>query len=291
MRHEINGFNHRELLLLDLDCVDSLIISSINYFSGTGRMRRITVAGEEYFWVSHTWIMDELPIIKISTKKAVSARMSKYVECGLMKKYVEHNNMTYYRFNDEMLYRLRDSSNNTITQTSPLSPKTTTPVAQNDHPLVVELPPKDPNTNIKENNNQKEEPSEEPQSVEKEINPLYRECSDLLKKRVLETRQMKITEDTLLKWDNAVRLMVQRDHSEEHPRTLEGIKILINECHDMPPDPRTGFTWAKNILSMETLRIRWNEGKIFVGMNRGRRTGAVNGSRIIPNPEPVSRII
>lgn len=95
-----------------------------------------------------------------------------------------------------------------------------------------------------------------------EIVPEFRECSDLLKKRVLETRQQKITEDTLIKWDNTVRLMVQRDS-----RTLEDIKKIINECHDMPPRGN-GFTWRDNILSMETCRQRWNEGKIYIGMNK-----------------------
>lgn len=95
----------------------------------------------------------------------------------------------------------------------------------------------------------------------KEIVPEYRECSDLLKKRVLETRQQKITEDTLIKWDNTVRLMVQRDE-----RSLEDIKKIINECHDMPPRPN-GFTWRDNILSMDKLRVQWNEGKVYIGMN------------------------
>jgi uncharacterized protein with gpF-like domain len=96
------------------------------------------------------------------------------------------------------------------------------------------------------------------------INPLFLSCSELLKKRVLEKRQQKITDKTLKDWSNIVRLMTERDD-----RTLDDIKSLINECHDMQPSP-SGFTWADNILSMGKLREKWNEGKIFVGMNKNK---------------------
>lgn len=92
----------------------------------------------------------------------------------------------------------------------------------------------------------------------------YRECSELLKKRILETKQKKITELHLRSWDDTVRLMIQRDG-----RKINDIKILINECHDMDPKPN-GFTWRNNILSMDKLRKQWNEGKIFIGMNNNK---------------------
>ena len=87
----------------------------------------------------------------------------------------------------------------------------------------------------------------------------YAECVELLIKRVLERRQIKVTDSLKKKWLTTVRLMVIRDK-----RTAEDIKTLINECHDMQPN--RGFTWADNILSMDKLRLRWNEGKIYIGM-------------------------
>ena len=109
------------------------------------------------------------------------------------------------------------------------------------------------------------EQGEEKEGVgEKETNPIYRQCSDLLKKRILEKRQQKITEKTLLEWDRQVRLMVD---SKELPRKIEDILTLINECHDMQPSP-SGFSWANNILSMGKFREKWDEGKIFIGMNK-----------------------
>lgn len=90
----------------------------------------------------------------------------------------------------------------------------------------------------------------------------YIECAEHLKKRILENKQQKITDVTIQDWANDVRLMVDRDN-----RTVEQINALIDECHDMLPSP-TGFTWRKYVLSMETLRVRWNEGKIYLGMNQ-----------------------
>ena len=113
---------------------------------------------------------------------------------------------------------------------------------------------------LKENEIENENEIEE----EKEKNliiPEFRECSELLRKRILERRQGKIDEKKLLSWDRDVRLMVQRDG-----RTVEQIKLLINECHDMPPTGRDGFTWRENILSMGTLREKWNESRIAIGM-------------------------
>lgn len=90
----------------------------------------------------------------------------------------------------------------------------------------------------------------------------HRECSELLKSRIQEHRQQKITDKTLEEWDRDVRLMIERDG-----RNIDQIKELVNECHDMPPSP-SGFTWRDNILSMSKLRQRWNEGKIYLGMTK-----------------------
>lgn len=89
----------------------------------------------------------------------------------------------------------------------------------------------------------------------------YTPISEHLKKRILEKRQKLITEDTIVKWNNTIRLMVERDK-----RNTEDIKTLIDECHDMPKN-KSGFTWANNILSMDKLREQWNDGKIYIGMN------------------------
>jgi len=303
MRHEINGFNHAELLLLGLDSVDSLILSSINHFSGTGRMKRVTVCGEEYFWVSHTWIMDELPIIKIGTKKAVSVRMAKYVDCGLMKKHVEHNNTTYYKFNDEVLFRLRDFPNYTITQTSPLSPKTTTPVAQNDQGVVVELPPKDPNTNIQENNNQ--EKKEMGNILFDAAKTNAEECCEPNKQHFASPEVVQVFDH----WNNTSPLKHRKinDAMEKaisirlKENSLDDLKTCISNYASVVTNTASWYTYQSSLDDF------FRVGKLkpapcmkffperFVLQNfldkKKQNSLPVNGSRIIPNPEPVSRIV
>jgi hypothetical protein len=106
-------------------------------------------------------------------------------------------------------------------------------------------------------------------------NPEFVECAELLRKRILEFRQQKIIESTIKAWCNDVRLMIKMDG-----RTSEQIKLLINECHDMQPSP-TGFTWRNNILSMGTLREKWNEGKIFIGMTKKPEKKRLTGKDLI----------
>jgi len=110
-----------------------------------------------------------------------------------------------------------------------------------------------------------------PDQPEPEINPLFLEAANHLKRRVLETKQKIIKESHLKAWADTVRLMVDRDK-----RKLEDIHTLIDECHNMPPSS-SGFTWRDNILSMDTLREKWNEGRISIGMTKNQK-GAGNGT-------------
>jgi len=106
---------------------------------------------------------------------------------------------------------------------------------------------------------------------DKEIPQLFLEVAKHLKKRILETTQKKITDTDIHKWGNIVRLMKERDN-----RKIEEIHTLINECHDMQPS-KSGFTWRNNILSMGTLRRQWNEGNIYIGMNKSNKQEVTYG--------------
>lgn len=111
-----------------------------------------------------------------------------------------------------------------------------------------------------------------------EINPIYRECSDLLKSRIIEKRKAIIDELKLIKWDRVVKLMIEKDKYSQ-----QDIIDTINACHDMPPNAG-GFTWADNILSMATLREKMKEGKIYPKMNIGRIQGNNQQSHRLQQP-------
>lgn len=114
-----------------------------------------------------------------------------------------------------------------------------------------------------------EEEKEEEKRKERlvKINTVHRECSLLLKSRIQEKRKAVIDDLKLLKWDNVVRLMIEKDKY-----TQKEIIDTINACHDMQPN-RGGFTWADNILSMATLREKMKEGKIYPEMNKNNDFG------------------
>ena len=115
-------------------------------------------------------------------------------------------------------------------------------------------------------------------------NPEHRACSLLLKTRIQERRQAKIDERRLSTWDRDVRLMVAQDG-----RTLDQITAIIHECHDMPPTA-SGFSWRDQILSMETLREKWNDGKISIGMNRGEpKKSTIDGEAVMRQLEEAER--
>jgi hypothetical protein len=111
--------------------------------------------------------------------------------------------------------------------------------------------------------------STEHNNTEHDNTEQYLHISNHLKKRILEKRQANITDATINGWNKVCRLMVDRDK-----RTAEQINQIIDECHDMPKTP-SGFTWADNILSMDKLRKQWNDGKIYIGMNKKNTAPAI----------------
>lgn len=109
------------------------------------------------------------------------------------------------------------------------------------------------------------------------VDPEHLKLAIYLRDRVLQLRpQAKFTPAQMLSWSRTVRLMIQRDG-----RSLKDIRALIDWCHDMPPDSK-GFTWATNILAMDTLRQRWNEGKIAPDMPYGGSPATAPKSGYVP---------
>jgi len=80
-------------------------------------------------------------------------------------------------------------------------------------------------------------------------------------KRILEKMQIVVNETKVKNWSEEFRKIRSVDK-----RSVKDIYEIIKDCHDMIPN-QSGFTWAKNILSPATLREKWNEGKIYIGMN------------------------
>lgn len=93
---------------LKLDAVDSVILRFIIDFYNNGKMKNMYIDQREYVWINYGSAINELPILAIR-KRAFSNRMSKFVKCGLMVKYVERDKAgtyTYYHIDQNTLASL-----------------------------------------------------------------------------------------------------------------------------------------------------------------------------------------
>ena len=107
MKHSICGFNHTALCVtFKLDYTDAQILRCIIDFRDSGKMKKEIHDGKEFLWIYHSWIMDELPFLGASNHRTISNRFSKYVNNGLMEKYIKNGNMTFYRFVPESIETL-----------------------------------------------------------------------------------------------------------------------------------------------------------------------------------------
>lgn len=74
---------------LNLDLIDLAIFNFIVDFHPSPKCVKKDIAGKVYFWISHTKIMDELPLLGITSKRAVINRINKLCDAGLISRY-EH---------------------------------------------------------------------------------------------------------------------------------------------------------------------------------------------------------
>lgn len=68
MKVSIEGFDQAKAVDLGLSVADVLLLRWFVDFSNTGAMEKRVIDGREYFWISYDYVLQELPILKISKK-------------------------------------------------------------------------------------------------------------------------------------------------------------------------------------------------------------------------------
>lgn len=68
MKVSIEGFDQAKAVELELCVADMVLLRWFVDFSNTGAMEKRTIEGKEYFWVNYDYVLQELPILKISKK-------------------------------------------------------------------------------------------------------------------------------------------------------------------------------------------------------------------------------
>lgn len=68
MKVSIEGFDQSRAVELGLCVADMVLLRWFVDFSNTGVMEKRVIDGREYFWVNYNYVLQELPILKISKK-------------------------------------------------------------------------------------------------------------------------------------------------------------------------------------------------------------------------------
>lgn len=69
---------------LDLDFVDLVIFDYIKDFSHSEKVMKVQCLDGVYFWIAHTKIMEDLPLLGIKTKAGIVKRIDRLVAAGIL---------------------------------------------------------------------------------------------------------------------------------------------------------------------------------------------------------------
>lgn len=145
MKYTVEGFSQIKLIELKLDVIDALILRW--YVDFLPKMTTITHEGKNYQWVKYQAVINDLPCIGISNREVISRRFNKFVEAGIMEKYVnkEGGTFTCFTLTNKYLILVEDTSSYkvdpSILKSTPLYPTV-------DTPLDPKVDTKDPSINI-----------------------------------------------------------------------------------------------------------------------------------------------
>jgi len=101
MKYNIN-INQKAIidLNLDLDVVDMAIFDFIKDFSNSNNCTKVLINGKQYFWISHSKVINDLPIIRISTRQGILKRINKLIDAKLIDRADGDIQRSYYCFNE-----------------------------------------------------------------------------------------------------------------------------------------------------------------------------------------------
>ena len=111
MKVSIEGFDQAKAVDLGLSVADVLLLRWFVDFSNTGAMEKRVIDGKEYFWISYDYVLQELPILKISKKTLYRCFMELVDKEVLIHAFVQDGgSYSFYGFGKEY-FSLVSSSN------------------------------------------------------------------------------------------------------------------------------------------------------------------------------------
>lgn len=98
---------------LDLDIIDLAIFDFIKSFANTDKCRKITDNGVQYFWISSSYVIEEMPLLGIKSDRGISKRIDNLINSNLIERCPNNQSMqkSYYKFGS-MYYELEFATTN-----------------------------------------------------------------------------------------------------------------------------------------------------------------------------------
>ncbi len=99
MKRTVHGFSQKHAVDLGLEADHLLILRWFVDWQQYGDMEWVEHEGNEYFWVNQNAVTDELPILGVSSRRAIRRRLDKLVEAGVLEKHKAESGRAYYAVN------------------------------------------------------------------------------------------------------------------------------------------------------------------------------------------------
>lgn len=86
----------------NLDLIDLAIFDFIKDFANSSKCVKVQTQEGTYFWISHKLVMEEMPLLKIKTKRGLIKRIDNLINAGILRKHPDSNryNKTLYSFGE-----------------------------------------------------------------------------------------------------------------------------------------------------------------------------------------------
>lgn len=99
MKYNIN-INQKAIidLNLDVDVIDMAIFDFIKDFSNSSKCVKVLIDGKQFFWISHSKIILDLPIININSRQGILKRINKLIDANLIQRADGDLQKSYYCF-------------------------------------------------------------------------------------------------------------------------------------------------------------------------------------------------
>ncbi len=112
MRYSLSGFSQPRAVELGMDSVDLNFLRWFVDFSVSGKMKQFDKGnGDRFYWIQYQYVLDEMPILRLESKKSLAKRLKKLVEINVLEHYhaKDKGSFSCFRFGGEFASLISDT--------------------------------------------------------------------------------------------------------------------------------------------------------------------------------------